>query len=241
MIRLQKYAQSTSKTLINQKGRLSFCICCCEGLPASLCMHFEPTFLDANGAFSDDCASTDNGTDSIEVEPYPMGVETSGHCYDWPTTNEADAPNAIMSCFDGSVGTTHGIEVNLYCIPGNTFRLDLCYGNLGHPVDFPDDTSDCYQGVILDNIPETTKACNARPGDFFIDFGNFKPPDCDCTYHLYITEGPNCEFSPLKEDSIYNYPAQAKSSAPNLGSALHAWEGTPEIGTPPAEIEDAFS
>ena len=237
-----------TRPLYNEKGRISFCTCCCENLPASLFLHLEATFIDSHlGTNNPDCELHDQGplmSDTQGAYPLPSDI-ASGHCNDWTTTNETS--ESFPVCFGGTRAEPFGIEAVLFCQPTNQFRLDICWGafGTGHPVDFPVDKSDCAlpnDGVHdfgLQGIEATSKTCDAIPGEFFIDFGNFRPPHCQCLFHVYIDE--LSDLVTFEKDPLYEYPVRGAAKLQSgVRSMARHYEQLPDIGTPPEDVDSAF-
>lgn len=121
---------------------------------------------------------------------------------------------------------------------------------------FPSDTSDCFTaqdvpGVHLDLVANPEDTCEALPGKFLLDFGNFTPPGCQCEFHVYIDQNSNAT---LTQNNRFFFPAEAAFAIPALRNALAMWELMPGVGTPlhpllsptfydppPDDIDEAFS
>lgn len=235
---LQKFPNNTTKHLINPNGRLSDCLCCCNGLPGLLFVHMCPTFLNAGGGTDVNCQQVDQSTNEALGQGTPLSLDTSNNCFDWKTNNATDFGVNVLQCDGGTPPgpdvLVWGFEAELHCNHPDIFTMDMCFRQTGHPANYPPDTTNCQPSQFVHrlNAQPGERTCNQSAGDFFIDFGIVQFFPCACSYHVYVTDvvtqactGPN---------PVYLYPAESSQALKNSnlkGKLLH-WEVLPGVGTP---------
>lgn len=221
------------KFLLNPNGRISNCICCCQGLPDTLYFHAEPV-NDLPGC------EVDQGFEEANPSQTCLVLQRSqiGHCEDW---TEGVFNSITLTCASGGDEVppiNWGLTVQAYCIPTNIFMVDVCFDFGGAPSNL----DDCREKVTVSVFADIA-TCNAQPGNFILDLGEFQPTfstfTCDCKYHFWIDE--SCSITPTEVNPIYHYPAEGAGGfdflnlAPGtnkLNTALWFWEFYPDIGTP---------
>lgn len=245
MVKLKRFPNNTSKTLINDNGRLSDCPCCCPNLPDTLCVHFDPVFTDSGGENSD-CSSLPDTKWGTEYFQLASNFGGGGSCNVWGT-DYIYAPDSSQQCYSG-VGppVTFGIGISVFCYAIDSFRATLCLDTTGGYPLWPDDPTDCEQRLEL-LVPVAENTCDAMPGEFWIDFGNVTPlgdntdrtstgknvsgtaSACTCKFHLWVDE---CMDFLQDQYPVYYYPAEGSGGIPDIHGALWAWEEMPGVGTP---------
>ena len=170
------------------------------------------------------------------------------------------SPNG-MTCWNGpespggESGQVYdlGVGFRFSCNPVNRWRADLCFTSTNHPTwpVLPEEEQgvcgELYKGI--EPIIENT--CEAEPGAFLLDFGNFYPlggtdtdvphgskitkfstvDSCLCEFHVYVDEN----LDPLLvKNNLYWYPAESSQAMWrwDLPGMIQFYETMPEIGTP---------
>lgn len=168
----------SGRVLDNIYGRLSDCVCCCDGLADyTLYSHFisDPS-----------CADPSAMVDESYLLTWMGG--TNGHCDEWQIDNWPFVP--ALFCYDetGPGQLELGPWLSLYCDPPDDFALDLCLqtGSFGPP------GTDGCSNVCFDLVPDagTLDFCDAQVGDVWLDFGFVHNPSCgtNCGFYLIITD-----------------------------------------------------
>lgn len=246
-MRVQRYPWSKT-ALINERGYVSFCECCCPGLPATMYFHVVPTYIPTGtGALNEDCAEQDEGTQDVVANGY--GWQATGfigyNCIGWV----ANPPTVgtTLNCEDptGAPPEVWGVSAQLYCIVGSNFRSDMCI-NWGFvaEIDRPPDTGGCAE-LLTNMIPNVEYMCQAEEGERYVEFGPYVPGTesenngCGCAYMFIWTDLP--DLTAYKE-FVYHYPGGGAAGMPgSLGGTVRYADYKVGIGTPPGDLDTIFN
>ena len=220
-----KLAFQPSVTPGDGRGKLSFCLCCCENLNLiNFWLHFIPVD-NMCGDFS-----------LSQGESAEFQWISAGSCDDWEYSNEQLV--AALLCFDptaegeGPAQLEFDTNARLYCTEINKFRLDLCFSNTTTDPQFPDDCINLLLGLLGTQISgldicDIAEAHKDDPGyvsgtnPFVIDFGEVTFSLCGdgCDFRVVINDLPT---PPVLASLPPGVPAIPSNQDP-LPSSVREW------------------
>ena len=199
-------------------GKLSFCLCCCDGLDLiPFHLHFIPV--------DNMCP---NFGQSVGMSD-PLQWQTGSNCDDW----EYSTPGMVglMECDDPTGEAPRDdidATIEMYCTEHNRFRLNLCLAHTVTDPVLPDDCDNLWyglEGVQSQDICEIAEDYRTDPGyipgsnAFTIDFGEIN--------YSFCSDG--CDFRVIVNDVL---------TPPILASMPPGWPASPVEQDPlPAGVE----